>query len=148
MWDKITYPCLLVLILIRWQPGSDIESKGDQLSSPAEWRIWARGLWNRISSRLNAHRQCNRWSLGMDTYFFQSLLSMWLLITCWGLSRFVFVKRGPGHRESRLNHIAEQCPFVSLRWTNLYDCLTVKRSSHSSYVMCNEHVSSQVFTLH
>ena len=45
--------CLLVLILMHLQKGSDFESKGDKLSSSAECRIQTQGLWNWISSRLN-----------------------------------------------------------------------------------------------
>ena len=54
--------CLLALILMHWQQGSDIESKGDQLSSFAEYRIRTQGLWNRISIRLNARWQTD-WSI-------------------------------------------------------------------------------------
>ena len=49
--------CLLVLILMHWQQGSDIEWKWEQLSSSAECRIRTQGLWNRISSRPNARWQ-------------------------------------------------------------------------------------------
>ena len=45
---------LLVLILMHWQQGSDIELKGDKLSSSVECRIWTQGLWNQIFSRLRA----------------------------------------------------------------------------------------------
>ena len=47
--ESYIYTCLLV-----W---SDIESKGDKLSSSAECRIRTQGLWNRISSRLNGRLQ-------------------------------------------------------------------------------------------
>ena len=46
--------CLLVLIWMHWQQGSNIESKVNQLYSFAECRIRTQCLWNRISRRLNA----------------------------------------------------------------------------------------------
>ena len=54
--------CLLVLIFMHWQQGSDIESKGDPLSSSAECRIRTQGLWNQISSRLNVRWQTD-WAI-------------------------------------------------------------------------------------
>ena len=53
-WGYIIHICW-VLILMHWQQGSDFESKGDQLSFSAEYKIRTQGLWNRIPSRLNAH---------------------------------------------------------------------------------------------
>ena len=50
-----TYTCLLLLAIF--------ESKGNKLSSSAECRIRTqKGLWNRISSRLNAHWQTD-WAI-------------------------------------------------------------------------------------
>ena len=54
--------CLLVLILMNGQHGSDIESKGHVLSASAEYRIRTPGLWNRILSRLNARWQTD-WAI-------------------------------------------------------------------------------------
>ena len=52
--------CVLVLSLMHWQKGSDIESKGDLLSSCAECRIRTLGFLNRISNRLNARGQTDQ----------------------------------------------------------------------------------------
>ena len=40
-----------------WHKQANFKSKGDKLSSSAECRIRTQGLWNRISSRLNARWQ-------------------------------------------------------------------------------------------
>ena len=40
-----------------WHRQTIFESKGDKLSTSAECRIRSQGLWNRISSRLNARWQ-------------------------------------------------------------------------------------------
>ena len=60
--DTLQYTCLLLLILMHWQQGSDSQSKGDQLCSAAECRIRIQGLWNRISGRLNARWQTD-WAI-------------------------------------------------------------------------------------
>ena len=56
------YTCLLLLISMLWHRQAISESKGDKVSSSAECRIRSQrvsgtGLWNRISSRLNARWQ-------------------------------------------------------------------------------------------
>ena len=55
------YACLLLMSML-WQRQAIFESKGGKLSSSAECRIRSQGLWNRISSRLNAHLQTN-WAI-------------------------------------------------------------------------------------
>ena len=45
-----------------WHRQVVFESKGDKLSSSAECRIQTQGLWNRISSRLNARKQAD-WAI-------------------------------------------------------------------------------------
>ena len=54
--------CLLLLISMLWHRQAIFELKGVKLSSSAECRIWTQGLWNRISSRLNARWQTN-WAI-------------------------------------------------------------------------------------
>ena len=57
------YTCLLLLISMLWHRQAIFESKGDKLSSSAECRIRTqKGLWNRISSRLNARWQTD-WAI-------------------------------------------------------------------------------------
>ena len=51
------HTCLLLLISMLWHRQAIFKSKGDKLSSSAECRIRTQGLWNRISSRLNARWQ-------------------------------------------------------------------------------------------
>ena len=55
--------CLLLVISMHWQQGNDFESKGDNASSSAEFRIRTQGRWNRIFSRLNARWQTD-WAIG------------------------------------------------------------------------------------
>ena len=50
----LRYTCELLLILMLWHMQVVFESKGDMLSSSAECRIRNQGLWDRISSRMNA----------------------------------------------------------------------------------------------
>ena len=59
---KHTYihKCLLLLISMLWHRQTIFESKGDKLSSSAE--CMNQGLWNRISSRLNARWQTD-WAI-------------------------------------------------------------------------------------
>ena len=57
-----TYTCLLLLISMLWHKQAIFESKGDKLSSSAEFRIRTQGLWNRISNRLNARWQTD-WAI-------------------------------------------------------------------------------------
>ena len=55
--------CLLLLISMLWHRQAIFESKGDKLSSSAECRIRTqKGLWNRISSKLNARWQTD-WAI-------------------------------------------------------------------------------------
>ena len=57
------HTCLLLLISMLWHRQAIFESKGDKLSSSAECRIRTqKGLWNRISSRLNARWQTD-WAI-------------------------------------------------------------------------------------
>ena len=56
------HTCLIVLILMHWQQGSDNESKGDKLSSSAGCRIRTQGLWIRIFGSLNARWQTD-WAI-------------------------------------------------------------------------------------
>ena len=55
------YACLLLMSML-WQRQAIFESKGGKLYSSAECRIRSQGLWNRISSRMNAHWQTN-WAI-------------------------------------------------------------------------------------
>ena len=60
------HTCLLLLISMFWHRQAIFESKGDKLSS-SECRIRTqKGLWNRISSRLNAHWQTD-WAIEDQT---------------------------------------------------------------------------------
>ena len=73
--DDMAWPlaiCLLVLILMQWQQGSGMKSKGNQLSSFAEFRIRTQGLWNRYPSRLNAHRQTD-WAIEDQAKYLNSI---------------------------------------------------------------------------
>ena len=56
------YTCLLLFILMLWHRQAIFESTGEKLSSAAECRIRTQGLWNRISSRLNARWQTD-WAI-------------------------------------------------------------------------------------
>ena len=52
------YTCLLLfLILMLWHRQAIFESNEDKLSSSAECRVRNQGIWNRISSRMNASRK-------------------------------------------------------------------------------------------
>ena len=54
--------CLLLLISMRWHRQTTFASNGDKLSSSAECRIGTQGLWNWISSRVNARWQTD-WAI-------------------------------------------------------------------------------------
>ena len=56
------YTCLLLLISMLWHRQAIFESKGDKLSSSAEFRIRTQGLTHQIASRLNARWQTD-WAI-------------------------------------------------------------------------------------
>ena len=56
------HACLLMLISMLWHRQATFESKGDMWYSAVECRIRTQGLWNWISSRLNARWQTD-WAI-------------------------------------------------------------------------------------
>ena len=56
------YTCLLLLISMLWHRQAIFKTKGDNMYSAAECRIWTRGLRHQIASRLNARWQTD-WAI-------------------------------------------------------------------------------------
>ena len=56
------YTCLLLLISMLWHRQAIFKSKGDNLSSSAECRIWTQGPKHQLASRLNARWQTD-WAI-------------------------------------------------------------------------------------